>query len=118
MGGDACWGVDTLEVLLDKKGCGCGSARGRPGLVGRQAQAHCGLRARGKSRHLVLIACGFTGPEHGVFNAVGVPVAAAGRPLPVMAAEGCTSRPAWMALLRMPRRCMWRVMPATAVRSL
>ena len=37
---------------------------------------------------LVLIACGFTGPEHGVFNAVGVPVATAGRPLPVMAAEG------------------------------
>ena len=37
---------------------------------------------------LVLIACGFTGPEHSVFDAAGVPVAAAGRPLPVMAAEG------------------------------
>ena len=37
---------------------------------------------------LVLIACGFTGPEHGVLDAVGVPVATAGRPLPVMAAEG------------------------------
>ena len=37
---------------------------------------------------LVLIACGFTGPERSVFEAVGVPVATAGRPLPVMVAEG------------------------------
>ena len=37
---------------------------------------------------LVLIACGFTGPEHSVFEAVGVPVATEGRPLPVMASEG------------------------------
>ena len=33
----------------------------------------------------MLIACGFTGPEHSVFDAVSVPVATAGRPLPVAA---------------------------------
>ena len=36
----------------------------------------------------MLIACGFTGPEKTVFEALDVPVAAKGCPLPVMAAEG------------------------------
>lgn len=35
---------------------------------------------------LVLIACGFAGPERGVFDAFGVEIAAQGRPLPVMVA--------------------------------
>ena len=34
---------------------------------------------------LVLIACGFTGPERGVLDAFGVGLAEKGRPLPVMA---------------------------------
>ena len=37
---------------------------------------------------LVLIACGFTGPERSAFEALGAEVAREGRPLPVMAAEG------------------------------
>ena len=41
---------------------------------------------------LVLVACGFSGPERGVFDAFGVPVATEGRPLPVM--EGATHRAA------------------------
>ena len=45
---------------------------------------------------LVLIACGFTGPEKGVFDAFGAEVSSEGRPLPVMDAEGshrCALKP-------------------------
>lgn len=88
MGGEMrAWGVDTLEVLLDKKGTAAGLrvadldwSAGKPERI---AGSEYEVPAQ-----LVLIACGFTGPEHGVFDAVGVPVATAGRPLPVMAAEG------------------------------
>lgn len=88
MGGEMrAWGVDTLEVLLDKKGAAAGLrvadldwSAGKPErIAGSEHEVPA---------QLVLIACGFTGPEHGVFDAVGVPVATAGRPLPVMAAEG------------------------------
>ena len=88
MGGEMrAWGVDTLEVLLDKKGSAAGLrvadldwSAGKPErIAGSEHEVPA---------QLVLIACGFTGPEHGVFDAVGVPVATAGRPLPVMAAEG------------------------------
>ena len=88
MGGEMrAWGVDTLEVLLDKKGAAAGLR-----VVDLDWSAGKPERIAGSEHEvpaqLVLIACGFTGPEHGVFDAVGVPVAAAGRPLPVMAAEG------------------------------
>ena len=86
MGGEMrAWGVDTLEVLLDKKGAAAGLR-----VVDLDWSAGKPERIAGSEHEvpaqLVLIAC-FTGPEHGVFDAVGVPVATAGRPLPVMAAE-------------------------------
>ena len=88
MGGEMrAWGVDTLEVLLDKKGAAAGLR-----VVDLDWSAGKPERIAGSEHEvpaqLVLIACGFTGPEHGVFDAVGVSVATAGRPLPVMAAEG------------------------------
>ena len=110
------WAVDTLEVLLDKKGAAAGLR-----VVDLDWSAGKPERIAGSEHEvpaqLVLIACGFTGPEYGVFDAVSVPVATAGRPLPVMAAEARISRLARRASPRMPRRCMWRVMPATAARS-
>lgn len=102
-------------MLLDKKGATAGLR-----VVDLDWSAGKPERIAGSEHEvpaqLVLIACGFTGPERSVFDAVGVPVATAGRPLPVMASR-LAPRPAWMALLRMPRRCMWPVMPATAARS-
>ena len=88
MGGEMrAWGVDTLEVLLDKKGAAAGLR-----VVDLDWSAGKPERIAGSEREvpaqLMLIACGFTGPEHSVFDAVGVPVATAGRSLPVMAAEG------------------------------
>lgn len=88
MGGEMrAWGVDTLEVLLDKKGAAAGLR-----VVDLNWSAGKPERIAGSEHEvpaqLVLIACGFTGPEHSVFDAVSVPVATAGRPLPVMAAEG------------------------------
>ena len=88
MGGEMrAWGVDTLEVMLDKKGAAAGLR-----VVDLDWSAGKPERIAGSEHEvpaqLVLIACGFTGPEHSVFDAVGVPVATAGRPLPVMAAEG------------------------------
>lgn len=88
MGGEMrTWAVDTLEVLLDKKGAAAGLR-----VVDLDWSAGKPERIAGSEHEvpaqLVLIACGFTGPEHGVFDAVSVPVATAGRPLPVMAAEG------------------------------
>ena len=78
--------VDTLEVLLDKKGAAAGLR-----VVDLDWSAGKPERIAGSEHEvpaqLVLIACGFTGPEHSVFEAVGVPVATAGRPLPVMASE-------------------------------
>ena len=88
MGGEMrAWAVDTLEVLLDDKGAA------RALKVADLDWSH-GKPARiaGSEREipaqLVLIACGFTGPEHGVFDALNVPLAAEGRPLPVMAEQG------------------------------
>ena len=88
MGGEMrAWAVDTLEVLLDKKGAAAGLR-----VVDLDWSAGKPERIAGSEHEvpaqLVLIACGFTGPEHSVFEAVGVPVATAGRPLPVMASEG------------------------------
>lgn len=66
MGGEMrTWGVDTLEVLLDKKGAAAGLrvvdldwSAGKPERIAGSE--------REVSAQLVLIACGFTGPEHGV----------------------------------------------------
>ena len=77
------WGVDTLEVLFDE----AGSVRGlrvvdldwSAGKPERKAETEREVPAQ-----LVLIACGFTGPEHGVLDAFGVQMAEKGRPLPVM----------------------------------
>ena len=70
MGGEMrAWGVDTLEVLLDKKGAAAGLR-----VVDLDWSAGKPERIAGSEHEvpaqLVLIACGFTGPEHGVFDAV------------------------------------------------
>ena len=76
------WAIDTLEVELDK----AGSARalrvvdldwshGKPERLDDTEREY--------PAQLVLIACGFTGPEHDVFDALDVQMATEGRPLPV-----------------------------------
>ena len=88
MGGEMrSWAVDTLEVLRDEKGaaralrvCDLSWADGAPKRI---AGSERELPAQ-----LVLVACGFTGPEHGVFDALGAALAEKGRPLPVMAEPG------------------------------
>ena len=81
------WGIDTLEVVLDKSGAAAGLR-----VVDLDWSAGKPKRRMDTEREvpaqLVLIACGFTGPEHGVFDALKVPVATQGRPLPVMAVDG------------------------------
>ncbi len=78
------WGIDTLEVLRGEDDAVSGLrvvdldwSHGKP------------ERVEGSEREvpaqLVLIACGFTGPEKSVFDAFGVGLAQKGRPLPVMA---------------------------------
>lgn len=79
------WCADTQKVLLD----GAGHVRG---LQVRSFDWSAGKPepVAGSEREfdaqLVLVACGFAGPEGGVFDAFGVPLATKGRPLPVMAA--------------------------------
>ena len=78
------WGIDTLEVLRGADGAVKGLrvvdldwSHGKPERVAgseREAPAQ-----------LVLIACGFTGPERSVVEAFGTKIAEKGRPLPVMA---------------------------------
>ncbi len=81
------WAVDTLEVLRDEAGAVRGLrvvdldwSHGKPE---RLPQTERELPAQ-----LVLLACGFTGPEAGVFGAFDVPIAEHGRPLPTMAEPG------------------------------
>ena len=88
MGGECReWGVDTREVLLDE----AGAVRGLR-VVDLDWSSGRPERREGTEREvpaqLVLIACGFTGPERGVLGALGVGLAKSGRPLPVMAAAG------------------------------
>ena len=78
------WGVDTLEVLRGEDG----GVRGLR-VVDLDWSHGKPERVEGSEREvpaqLVLIACGFTGPEKSVFDAFGVGLAQKGRPLPVMA---------------------------------
>ena len=78
------WGVDTLEVLRGEDG-GVSGLR----VVDLDWSHGKPERVEGSEREvpaqLVLIACGFTGPEKSVFDAFGVGLAQKGRPLPVMA---------------------------------
>ena len=77
------WCADTQRVLLDSDGHVRGLqvhslnwSAGKPSAVeGSEREIDA---------QLVLVACGFAGPERGVFDAFGVPVATTGRPLPVM----------------------------------
>ncbi len=78
------WGIDTTDVLFDAAGAVSGLkvvsldwGAGKPERVEDSA--------RELPAQLVLIACGFTGPEHSVMDAFGVKMAETGRPLPVMA---------------------------------
>ena len=77
------WCADTQRVLLD----GDGRVRGLQ-VHSLDWSAGKPSAVEGSEREidaqLVLVACGFAGPEHGVFDALGVPVATTGRPLPVM----------------------------------
>ena len=78
------WGIDTLEVLRGEDG-GVSGLR----VVDLDWSHGKPERVEGSEREvpaqLVLIACGFTGPEKSVFDAFGVGLAQKGRPLPVMA---------------------------------
>ena len=79
------WCADTQKVLLD----GAGHVRGLQ-LHTLNWSAGKPVHTEGSEREvdaqLVLVACGFAGPEQGVFDAFGVPLATQGRPLPVMTA--------------------------------
>ena len=81
------WGIDTLEVNLDAEGKVSGLD-----VVDLDWSAGKPERKMDSERtypaQLVLIACGFTGPEASVYNALGAEMAASGRPLPVMAEAG------------------------------
>lgn len=87
------WAADTREVLLDA----AGEVRGLR-LVTLDWSAGKPVDVAGSEREvpaqLVLIACGFSGPERSVFDAFGVQMATAGRPLPVMAGSSESHRAA------------------------
>ncbi len=81
------WGIDTLEVALDAEG-----KVSSLDVVDLDWSAGKPERKMDSERtypaQLVLIACGFTGPEARVYESLGAEMAASGRPLPVMAAPG------------------------------
>ncbi len=81
------WAVDTLEVTFDSEGKVSGLD-----VVDLDWSAGKPERKMDSERtypaQLVLIACGFTGPEAAVYAALGAEMAASGRPLPVMAEAG------------------------------
>ena len=76
------WAIDTLEVELDEEGAARALrvvdldwSHGKPERLDDTEREY--------PTQLVLIACGFTGPEHDVFDALDVQMATEGRPLPV-----------------------------------
>ena len=84
MGGEMrSWGVDTLEVLLDDAGAVRGLAVADLDWSGGRPERVAGSE-REIPAQLVLVACGFTGPERGVLDAFGVRTGERG--LPVVAA--------------------------------
>lgn len=84
MGGEMrAWGVDTLEVLLDEAGAVRGLAVADLDWSGGRPERVAGGE-REIPAQLVLVACGFTGPERGVLDVLGVGVGERG--LPVVAA--------------------------------
>ena len=100
MGGEVrTWGVDTLEVLLDD----AGAVRGLR-VADLDWSGDSPVRVEGSEREvaaqLVLVACGFTGPERDVLEAFGVDVGERG--LPVCAdgshcASGAAAVPVFLA---------------------
>ena len=80
MGGEMrAWGVDTLEVLLDADGAVRGLAVADLDWSGGRPERVSGSE-RELGAQLVLVACGFTGPERGVLDAFGVVAGARGLP--------------------------------------
>ena len=81
------WATDTLEILHDERGAvravrvvDLDWSGGTPSpIAGTEREIPC---------ELVLIACGFTGPERTVFDAFGVALAQEGRPMPLTEAPG------------------------------
>ena len=90
MGGEMrAWSMDTLEVLLDADGRARALKVADLDWTGERPQRIAGTE-RELPAQLVLIACGFMGPEASVLEAfdVALPEPGAGRPLPVMTTEG------------------------------
>ena len=90
------WATDTREVLRDAQGAVRALRVVDVDWTGG-APVPIADTVREIPCSLVLIACGFTGPEHDVFDAFEIELAHEGRPVPVMAAPGshrCTRRPA------------------------
>lgn len=86
MGGECReWAVDTREVLLDEGGAVRGLRVIDLDWSGGRPEAVEGSE-REMSAQLVLVACGFTGPERGVLDALGV--GRGERGLPEVAAPG------------------------------
>ena len=88
------WGIDTLEVLLSDDGAVSGLDVVDLDWAGGKPERKMDTE-RTYPAQLVLIACGFTGPERSVYDALGAQMAASGRPLPVM--ESCGSHRCAMA---------------------
>lgn len=83
------WSVDTREVLADADGRVRALRIVDVDWSGGAPEAVPGTE-RELSAQLVLIACGFTGPQRGVLEALGatLPEPGAGRPLPIMTEPG------------------------------
>ena len=80
------WQADTRAFLFDEAGTLRGlRVQKLDWSAGKPVDVEGG--AREVPAQLVLVACGFSGPERGVLDAFGVPVATEGRPLPVIAAS-------------------------------
>ena len=77
------WCADTQRVLLDDAGRVRGIQVHTLDWSGG-APVHVEGSEREIKAQLVLVACGFAGPERGVFDAFGVPLSTSGRALPVM----------------------------------
>ena len=84
------WGVDTLEVLLDEAGAVRGLRVADLDWSGGRPERVAGGE-REIPAQLVLVACGFTGPERAVLDALGVPAGERGLPVPGESAHRAAS---------------------------